>query len=611
MAYPTLNQLFLEACDRQPDSRAMLYRTGDAPQTGLRGLAKRLKLTGAWEVITWREVLRRVAAFSRALNEVGVREGDRVALFASNRPEWHIADFAVTGLGAVLVPLYFNESPERIAYILNDSCARLVVAVGAEQVRRLLGCRERLKSVEHIIVAAAPEDTPRDLLRYEALIAPGNNNDVDEYRRRCMKLRPDQLVTLIYTSGTTGEPKGVMLTHENLSSNTMDSEVGFDYSPADIALSFLPLAHVYERTVDYGYLFHNILLAYVERMELLPAALREVQPTIVACVPRVFEKTYATILERERTVTGAKKKIYDWAMDVARRSIRWRGYREGASLTLRAEWMLANLLAFRRIRAALGGRTRAFISGAAPLGIELLEFFWSVGIAVYQGYGLTETSPIVSVNTPGANRLGSVGRPIRNVSVRVADDGEIFVRGPLVMKGYYNKPRETEEVLSPEGWLATGDIGRVDAEGFLYVTDRKKDLIKTAAGKFVAPQPIENKLKTSPYISGAVVIGDKHKFICALIVPNFNNVRAAAEKNGLHVHSHQELIAHAWVHELIRGEIERLTPQLAQYETVKRFELLDHDFSFEEGQLTYSMKVKRHIVEQRYHHLIEKMYAEN
>jgi long-chain acyl-CoA synthetase len=608
MAYPTLNQLFLEACDRIPDNRAMLYRTGDAPKTRLRRLA--LRLTGCWEVITWRELLRRVAAFSRALHDIGVQSGDRVALFAANRPEWHITDFAVTGLGGILVPLYFNEAPERIAYILNDSGARVVVAVGAEQVQRLLGCREQLRAVEHIIVAAAPEGTPRECLRYESLIAPNSGDDVAEYRKRCAKITPEMTATFIYTSGTSGEPKGVMLTHENLSSNSMDSEVGLDYGPADIGLSFLPLAHVYERTVDYGYIFHNILLAYVERMDLLPAALKEVQPTIVACVPRVFEKTHAAVLEREREVAGLRRKVYDWAMRVARECIPWRGYGKPVRLGLKLQWYTADVLAYRKIRAALGGRTRAFISGSAPLSVELLEFFWSVGVPVYQGYGLTETSPIVSVNIPGANRPGSVGRPIRNVQVKIADDGEILVQGPLVMKGYWQKPADTAEAFTADGWLKTGDVGRLDQDGYLYVTDRKKDLIKTAAGKFIAPQPIENKLKTSPYITNAVLIGDRLRYVSALIVPNFAAISAKAADQGLKFTSSQEQAAHPWVRQLIQGEIERLTPHLAQFETIKRFVLLDHDFSFEGGQLTYSMKVKRHIVAQRYHELIERMYAE-
>lgn len=378
----------------------------------------------------------------------------------------------------------------------------------------------------------------------------------------------------------------------------------------DVGLSFLPLAHVYERTVDYGYLFYSVPIAYVEKMEQLAAALREVRPTIVAAVPRVFEKIYAAIKAKGNAATGFRGRVDRWAEDVARRCVPWRAYGKSVSPLLKIQWRLANGLVFSKIRAGVGGRVRAFISGAAPLSRELLEFFWSVDIRVYQGYGLTETSPIVSSSHQRSNRVGATGRPIPNVDVRIAEDGEILVKGPCVMQGYYNKPAETSEVLSSDGWLRTGDIGYLDADGFLFVTDRKKDLIKTAAGKFVAPQPIENRLKTSPFISGAVVLGDRQRFIIALIVPNFAAVEAKARELQLAFTSPAEIAANPWVRGLIRGEIDRLTPHLAQYETIKRFALLDHDFSFEGGDLTYSMKVKRHVVAERYRDLIASLCSE-
>jgi long-chain acyl-CoA synthetase len=594
MAYPALTQNLLQALDRQPpDTPVMLYKAGSR-----------------WASINPAELLRRIAGLSRALGELGVKAGDRVGLFSANRPEWHIADFAILGLGGVNVPVYFNESPERIAYILNDCGARVAIAIGEEQVRRLLGCRERFPGLEHLIVAAAPPDTPGEALRYETLLARVSDADIANYRYRAAQISSDQLATFIYTSGTTGLPKGVMLTHANLSSNTIDSYVGLQANRNDLGLSFLPLAHVYERTVAYGYLFHGVPIAYVEKMDQLAAALVEVRPTIVAAVPRVFEKIHARILAREHEVTGLRRRVYDWAADVARRSVPWRAYGRAVSPLLKVQWHIANRAVFSRIRAGVGGRVRAFISGAAPLAKELLEFFWSVDIRIYQGYGLTETSPIVSTNSPRANRVGSVGKPIANVDVRIAEDGEILVKGPCVMRGYYNQPAETSAALAGDGWVRTGDIGYLDGDGYLYVTDRKKDLLKTAAGKFVAPQPIENRLTTSPYIAGAVLIGDRKRFISALLVPNFSAVEAKAAEIELHFSSPTELAAHPWVRELIRGEIERLTPDLAQYETIKRFALLDHDFSFEDGQLTYSMKVKRHVVEERYAALIACLYSE-
>ena len=568
-----------------------------------------LRVNGRWEPMSSQEFLRRIAGVSNALEQLGVKPGDRVGIFAPNRPEWHIADFAVLGLGAADVPIYFNESPDRIVYILNHSGAEIVFVAGEMQARRLLECRSRLTSVRHIICAAAPKDLGEDVLCYETLAASSGDEAIAEYRLRAARVTSDDVATIIYTSGTTGEPKGVVLTHNNLSSNEEVSTESFGMSPEDTAVSFLPLSHVYERVTAYAYLFRGVHIAYVERMDDLPQALLEVRPTLSAAVPRVFEKLYANIMQKGHENTGVKRRLFDWAIGVAQRSVKWRAYGERAPLALRTSWDVADRLVYSKIRQGLGGRMRAFISGGGPLSPELAEFFWGVGIPVYQGYGLTETSPVVSANCPTANRIGSVGKPIRHVDVRIAEDGEIFVHGPCVMRGYYERPEETRAVISRDGWLATGDIGRLDADGYLYVTDRKKDLFKTAAGKFVAPQPIENLLKSRPLISNAVLVGDKRKFIAALIVPNFPNVEAAAREAGHAYASREQLVADSWVHDLIGKEVERVNSPLAQYETIKRFALLDHDFTFDGGQLTYTLKLKRRVIEERYAKIIEELYA--
>jgi long-chain acyl-CoA synthetase len=401
-----------------------------------------------------------------------------------------------------------------------------------------------------------------------------------------------------------------MLTHNNLSSNEETSVAPYRMGPADQAVSFLPLSHVYERVTAYAYLFHGVPLAYVERMEDLPQALLEVRPTLAAAVPRVFEKLYANIMQKGREATGVKRKIFDWATRVAGESVRWKAFGEKAGAGLRLRWRIADRIVFGKVRAGIGGRFRAFISGGGPLAPELLEFFWSVGVPVYQGYGLTETSPVVSANYPGTNKVGSVGRPIENVHVRIAEDGEIRVQGPCVMKGYFQRPEDTAAVISPDGFLSTGDIGRLDDQGFLYITDRKKDLFKTAAGKFVAPQPIENLLKVSPLILNAVLIGDRYKFISALIVPNFPNVTAVARQNGKAFASPTEMAADSWVHELIGREVAQVNSKLAQYETIKKFALLDHDFTFDGGQLTYTLKLKRRVIAERYANIIQSLYEE-
>jgi long-chain acyl-CoA synthetase len=593
MNYGTLPSRFLNAVDNLPNPRAQMIRRD-----------------GRWESISSAEFLRRVAGLSTAFVELGVKPGDRVGLFSANRPEWHTADFAITGAGAITVPVYFNESLDRMTYILKHCGAKVVFVVGAPQLQKLLTLRASLPELEQIVVADGGHQLPSECLRYETLIAGASATDISSYRLRASQVLPGQLASLIYTSGTTGEPKGVMLTHTNFCSNVYD--VGHDFqlkSAEDVALSFLPLAHVYGRTMDYIYIFQGAALAYVEAVETVAQALLEVHPTITAAVPRFFEKIYARIVEQGSKNTGVKRMIFDWAMNVAQRATPWRATGASASLALKAQWKLADKLVYKKIRLGMGGQLRIVSSGGAPLSQSLAEFFWTVGIPIYQGYGLTETSPIVSSNYP-LNRMGSSGKPIPNVQVRAAEDGEILVKGPCVMQGYYKNAEATREVLSEDGWFSTGDIGYVDKDNYLFITDRKKDLLKTAAGKFVAPQPIENALKTSPYILNAMVVGDRRKFIVALLVPNATTVAAKAADQGLKFASNAELAAHPWVHALIDAEVKRLTVHLAQYETIKRFALLPEDFTFDNGSLTFTLKLKRRVVEQQFAGVIESLYAD-
>jgi long-chain acyl-CoA synthetase len=594
MTYGTLPSRFLNAIDSRPNSRAQMARRN-----------------GVWESIASAELLRRVAGLSMALVELGVKPGDRVALFAANRPEWHTADFAINGSGGVTVPVYFNESPDRMTYILKHSGARVILVAGAEQLKKLLPCRAQLPELEHVIVADAGADVPTECLRYETLIASAGGAEIAAYRMRAAQVLPGQLCTIIYTSGTTGEPKGVMLTHNNLSSNVTDSCATFDFYPGtDVALSFLPLAHVYGRMLDYIYLFNGVSVAYVEAVDLVPQALLEVHPTVIAAVPRFFEKIYAKLMEQGSKATGIKRKLFDWAIDVARRAASWRSGAKGASPILQAQWALADKLVYKKIRTGTGGNLRMVFSGGAPLSKDLAEFFWSVGIPIYQGYGLTETSPILTSNYP-QNRSGSSGRPIPNVLIRIAEDGEVLAKGPCVMQGYYKSPDATREVINEDGWFHTGDIGYLDADNYLFITDRKKDLIKTAGGKFVAPQPIENALKTSPYILNAMIVGDQRRFVVALIVPNAATVSAKLQDQGIRFASNEAMAAHPAVRSLIEGEVKRLTAHLAQWETIKRFALLPEDFTFDNGGLTFTLKLKRRVVEQQYRDIIDKLYADS
>src|SRR5207302_7130037 len=550
--YLTLPGRLLQAIDRYASPRAQMYRQD-----------------GQWLSIPAKELLRRIAGLWHSLAKFGVTQGDRVALFAPNCPEWHVADFAILGLGAIVVPIYFRESTERMAYILAHSEAKAIFIAGEDQAKRWNEIAQRSPSVQNVILAAGavagktsapPVGSATDRsgwsteLSYEALIADAGDAEIEAYRRRIAGLRPDSLASIIYTSGTTGEPKGVMLSHANFTSNVEASFERFDVGAGSVALSFLPLAHVYEREVDYGYMFKGLSVAYVPRMEGVPQALLEVRPHICAAVPRFFEKLYANILERGAQRSGLGRRVFDWAMRVERKAAPWRAYGRRVSLGVRWQWWMANRLVYQKFRDGVGGRIVEFISGGAPLAPELAEFFTTVGLPLFQGYGLTETSPVVATNLPSACRIGTVGRPIPGVEVRTAEDGELLVRGPCVMQGYYKKPDETRAVLSSDGWLATGDIGHLDADGYLSITDRKKELLKTAGGKLVAPAPIEKALKSSPFILRAVLVGDRRPYIAALIVPNFATVQARASQGGAQLASPQVMVSSAWVHDLIEGE---------------------------------------------------------
>ena len=590
MNYGTLPSKLLDAVDRLANPRAQMFRG-----------------PSGWAAISSSEFLRRIAGLSNALVELGVKTGDRVAIFCANRPEWHAADFAITGAGGVSVPIYFSESPQRMAYILNHSAAKIVFVSGTAQLEKLLACRSELSEVEQIIAADAGPGLPVECLRYETLIAGAGDSDVASYRLRAAQVSSGQLSSLIYTSGTTGEPKGVMLTHANFCSNVTDTHLDLNFDPkVDLALSFLPLAHVYGRMVDYSFLFHGLTVAYVESVEQVSQAMVELHPTVMAAVPRVFEKMYNRIIEQGSKLTGPRRKLFDWAMRVANRT----AARDGEKLPIgeKMKRAIANRLVYSKIRAGTGGRLNKVFSGGAPLSKNLTEFFWAIGIPIYQGYGLTETSPVLTSNYPH-NRAGSSGKPIPNVEIRIAPDGEILARGPCVMQGYYKNPQATREVLTADGWFSTGDIGYLDADNYLFITDRKKDLIKTAAGKFVAPQPIENALKSSPYILNAMVIGDQRKFVVALLVPNVVTIAAKAAEEGITL-APGEIVTNPWVRSLIESEVARLTSNLAQYETVKRFALLPEDFTFDNGSLTFTLKLKRRVVEQNYRKIIDELYGD-
>jgi long-chain acyl-CoA synthetase len=554
-----------------------------------------------WICISSQEFYRDVAGVARALGGWGIRRGDRVAILSENRPEWPIADFASLLLGAVVAPIYATLTAEQTAYILCDSGARVVFVSTEKQLQKVLASVERTP-IEKVIVMDAVETTRA--AHMHRLMRNGPQERDSQLDAAARKVTPEDLATIIYTSGTTGIAKGVMLTHGNVASNIACSMQGFDVHPGEIGISYLPLSHVTARHSDFAMLYHEATLAYLPFVHQLPQALLELRPTIFLAVPRVYEKIHAQVDQKAKGFP--KRWIYRWALSVGRahRTEILAG-QTPKSLT----WRVANRLVYSQVRAGMGGRAEVFISGGAPLGRELAEWYANIGIRIHEGYGLTETSPVVAVNTPKAHKLGTVGRPLANVEVRIAEDGEILVRGPSVFKGYWNKPEETRAAFV-DGWFKTGDIGMLDADGFLSITDRKKDLIKTSGGKFIAPQPIENSLKHNALIAEAVVLGDKRKFPAVLIAPSFALLEDWARANDASFTSRQELVSHPKVQELYEGIVEDLNQNLARFEKLKKVVLVAEEFSAENGTLTASLKMRRLAVEERYRQQIEEMYAQ-
>ena len=534
------------------------------------------------------------------LAKAGVRRGDRVALFAENRPEWHVVDFACYLLGAVNVPIYATLPASQVAYIVADSGAEVLLVSGRERTRTALDAVRGLPGVRLIGLDRGLADGVPGL---DELPKPGRRERLEP-----APLAGSDLASIIYTSGTTGDPKGVMLTHANFMSQVISITPHYPIHERDIAMSFLPLSHVYERTVDYVFFRCGTQITYVESIERVPAMLTEIRPTVMVSVPRLYERSYIKIISKVQQEGGAKRRMFEWALRVGRRvrEAEWHGKR--APAFARGQYAVARSRIFSKVMARLGGRLRFTMSGGAPLAREVAEFFDIVGLPILQGYGLTETSPVIAANRLDANRIGSVGQLIPGVEVRIAADGEILTRGPHIMRGYWNKPEATAETIDAERWLHTGDIGYLDGDGYLFITDRKKDIIVTSGGKNVAPQPIEGKLGATPYIAQAVVIGDKYPYLTALIVPNFENLEAYMAGHGGADMPREAIARDERTERLIGEAIKQVNKELAMHERVRRFSVLTREFSLEEGELTPTMKVRRRIVGERYRELIEGMY---
>jgi long-chain acyl-CoA synthetase len=569
------------------------------------------KRDGAWRGVSSEEFRAAVEEIAMGLRLLGVSRGDRVAIISENRPEWAFADLATLCLGAADATIYPTLTAPQVHYILDDSEAKVAFVSNAVQAAKVAEGRPRLAHIQHVVrfdAAPAPGTTSLDELRAkgrEALAA-----DRDAVRREAAAVQGEDLATLIYTSGTTGDPKGVMLTHANLMHNVIGAQKIFPMVDQEwTALSFLPLCHSFERTAGHNFmLYAGVTIAYAESVEKVPENMQEVRPSIMCSVPRLYEKMYARVNEKVASDPPLRQKIFRWAIGVGRRLFAHTVARTEPGLLLKAQFALADRLVFSKIKARTGGRLQLFISGGAPLAREIAEFFGAAGMLVCEGYGLTETSPVISANYPGRVKPGTVGLPLEHVEVRIAEDGEILTRGPHVMRGYYRKPEATAEAIDPEGWFHTGDIGFLDRDGCLVITDRKKDIIVTSGGKNIAPQPIENRLKTNRFFTEVVMIGNRRNFPSALVVPSFDTLESWAKEKGIPPGPRTELVRRPEVVAHYQHLVNEMTADLAQFEKIKKIALLTKEFTQESGEITPTLKVKRRVVEERYKATIDAMY---
>jgi long-chain acyl-CoA synthetase len=591
----TLSELFTGAAAKYNLPNALNYKRG-----------------GEWKKISSSEMLGRIRNIAAGLYSIGLRNGDRAAILASNSPEWTLADAGCQFAGVVDVPIYTTLSPNAVSYILNDSGSKVLFLENAESFQRIkdflaASCVRRIvlfdtpdTSLPQTIFLSELEESGKQLLQADPCL-------VD---RLAAAVEADDVATLIYTSGTTGEPKGVMLSHSNIISNVIDAAEKYTFSGQDISLSVLPLSHIFERTGMYLYIYFGMMVHFAESIDKVPENLQEVHPTIFIGVPRIFEKVYARAKLKAGQASRLKEQIFDWAIEIARQVALCRETGSRISVPLRIKHGIADVLVYKKLREFFGGNLRFCITGGAALSDDIFLIFTGAGIPIMQGYGLTETSPVVSSNNPSAVKVGTVGKPIRNVSVRIADDGEIEVAGPGVMLGYYKKEDATREAFTDDGWFKTGDIGALDEEGFLTITDRKKELFKTSGGKYIAPSPIEQAIQSCRFVSQVVLVGNARRFPAALVVPNFEQLKSYAKIKGLGLTSPAEFIDHPKIVDLFERQIEHVTRDLSQFEKVKKFVLIEKEFTVEGGELTPTLKVKRRVIDEKYRAVIERIYSD-
>jgi long-chain acyl-CoA synthetase len=590
----TLAGLFLKAAEKH-----------DRPD------ALNFKKDGDWQPISSREMVERAKTIALGLYALGLRKGDKAAILAANSPDWTLVDAGCQFAGVIDVPIYTTLAPDSVCYIINDSTTKVLFLENKAAYDRIAEVMPACLSLAKIVFFDAIDANVENSISLADLEQTGRErNDrilLDEMRNSVL---PSDIATLIYTSGTTGEPKGVMLTHNNIISNVIDAGEKYEFSDDDVPLSVLPLSHIFERSAMYLYILNGMAVHYAESVEKVPENLQEVRPTIFVGVPRIFEKVYSKAKLKAAQTGGLKERIFDWAMGKAREYALANASGTPISLALTVEHELSDRLVFAKLRQFFGGRLRSCITGGAALSDEIYLIFTGAGISIMQGYGLTETSPVITSNNPVDVRLGSVGKAIRNTKVRIAEDGEIEAFGPGVMLGYYKKDEANKESFTEDGWFRTGDIGRLDEDGFLYITDRKKELFKTSGGKYIAPSPIEQMIRSSRFVNQAVLVGNERNFAAALIVPNFEQLESYAKIKGLKLSTPKEFCENARIIDLIERQVAAATSKLAKYETVKKIVLLENELTVEGGELTPTLKIKRRVINEKYKDLVDKIYSD-
>jgi long-chain acyl-CoA synthetase len=560
------------------------------------------KAGGEWKPITAKQMYGRVRAVAETLQSWGIQKGDRVALVGENRWEWPVVDFGVLAIGAVDVPLYQTLTPEQMAFILNNSGAKAIFVSTKDQFDKLLKVADQVKTVEHVVIWDDVEVAGAQKMSEILKNAQELETRDQDFEALLQSVKPEDLASIIYTSGTTGDPKGVVLSHHNMASNLRHSTDGLNIVKGDSSISFLPLSHALARHLDYAMYAHEAIIAYLPKFDDLPNAMKAVRPTIFLAVPRVFEKVRQAVEGRAK---GFQKKVLTWALrqGAAHKDEVAQGRTPGS-----LGWKIANYLVFGKVAEAFGGRVKLYVSGGAPLGKETTDWFLSAGIRIVEGYGMTETSPVIARSTFDAFRPNTVGKVIPNLEARLASDGELEVRGPSVFQGYWQNEEATKKEYTEDGWFKTGDIGKFE-DGFLMITDRKKELMKTSGGKYIAPQPVESKLKSDGLVEHAALIGDNRKFVSVLISPNFKNLEGWAKQNGVTVSGRPELVKDPKVQKLYKSVVEKVNQGLAHFETIKKVTVVPDEWSVEEGELTPSLKLKRRVITEKYKQQIESMYS--